>query len=72
MVSTTTEDIGNIQAFEVFIKNDPETGLDESSKVLGNYPHTICKNLRLVKQLGIVNPKVMKKVKEALKIVFNI
>jgi mRNA-degrading endonuclease toxin of MazEF toxin-antitoxin module len=41
------------------------TGLNKSSKILCNYPHTIHKQLRLVKQLGIVNSETMMKVKKA-------
>jgi hypothetical protein len=74
VVTTTTDDISNIQPFEVFIDNTPETGLDEPSKILGNYPHTIYKKLRLVgkKRLGVANLEIMKKVREALKIVLNL
>jgi mRNA-degrading endonuclease toxin of MazEF toxin-antitoxin module len=74
VVSTTTDEIEKIRKFEAFIDNTPETGLDEPSKILGNYPHTIYKNLRLVgkKRLGVANLEIMKKVREALKIVFNL
>lgn len=74
VVATTTDDLENIQPFEVFIKNTPETGLDEPSKILGNYPHTIYKELRLVgkKRLGVASPEIMAKVKKALKIVLNL
>ncbi|CAG8583827.1 11178_t:CDS:2, partial [Ambispora gerdemannii] len=46
-----------------FIENSPETGLDEPSKILGNYPHTIYKKLRLVgkERLGVVSPEIMEK-----------
>jgi mRNA-degrading endonuclease toxin of MazEF toxin-antitoxin module len=74
VVPTTTDEIEKIRKFEAFIDNTPETGLDEPSKILGNYPHTIHKNLRLVgkKRLGVTNLEIMKKVREALKIVFNL
>ena len=33
VISLTTEDIENIEPFEVFVKNTPETGLDYPSKI---------------------------------------
>src|SRR5688572_14184018 len=48
VVAMTTNDLENIQPFEVFIESTPENGLDEPSKILGNYPYTIYKKLRLV------------------------
>jgi mRNA-degrading endonuclease toxin of MazEF toxin-antitoxin module len=74
VVPTTTDEIEKVRKFEAFIDNTPETGLDEPSKILGNYPHTIYKNLRLVgkKRLGVANLEIMKKVREALKIVLNL
>jgi mRNA-degrading endonuclease toxin of MazEF toxin-antitoxin module len=70
----TTEEIANIQPFEVFIKNTPETGLEKPSKILCNYLHTINKKLRLVdkQHLGVVSSEIMAKVKRALKIVLNL
>ena len=70
----TTEDIENIEPFEVFIKNTPETGLDEPSKICCNYLHTVNKKLRLVdkQRLGIVSKEIMEKVKEALKMTLNL
>ena len=74
VVPTTTEDIDNIQPFEVFIDNTRETGLDEPGKFLCNYPHTIYKKLRIIgkKRLGIASSKIMEKVKKALKITLNL
>ena len=74
VVPTTTDDIENIQLFEVFIKNALETGLDEPSKILCNYPHTIYKKMRLVDQqcLGVVSPEIMTKVGKALKLTLNL
>ena len=74
VVSTTTEDIEDIQPFEVFVDNTPETGLDYPSKLLCNYPHTIYKKLRLVdkQRLGVANPEIMKRVKKALMITLNL
>ena len=74
VVAMTSEEINEIQPFEVYIENTSETGLDEPSKILCNYPHTIYKKLRLVgkQYLGVVNEKILEKVKEALAIVLNL
>src|SRR3954466_7781571 len=55
----TTEELENIQLFEVFIKNTPETGLDEPSKIILNHPFTVFRELRLEKRLGVANREVM-------------
>ncbi|MEG7978760.1 MAG: type II toxin-antitoxin system PemK/MazF family toxin [Mollicutes bacterium UO1] len=74
VVGLTTDDIENIELFEVFIKNTPETGLDEPSKICCNYLHTVNKKLRLVdkKRLGVISPEIMEKAKATLKIVLNL
>src|SRR4051812_13382332 len=46
----TTEDLENVQLFEVFIENVPENGLDEPSKIILNHPFTIFRELRLEKK----------------------
>ena len=68
----TTDDLENIQLFEVFIKNIPETGLDEPSKIVLNHPFTVFKELRLEKHLGVANREVMEKVKVAWKVAFDV
>ena len=74
VVGLTTDDIENIEPFEVFVKNTLETGLDEPSKICCNYLHTVNKKLRLVdkRRLGVVSPEIMEKVKVALKVVLNL
>ena len=74
VVPITTEDIRNIEPFEVFVENIPENGLNEPSKICCNYLHTVNKKLRLIdkKRIGAANPKIMEKVKKALKIVLNL
>ena len=67
----TTEDSENIQLFEVFIENTPETGLDEPSKIILNHPFTVFRELRLEKRLGIANKKVMEQAKKAWRIAFD-
>ena len=68
----TTDDIENIEPFEIFIKNASQNGLDYPSKICCNYLHTVNKKLRLVKYLGMASPEIMEKVKKALKIVLNL
>jgi len=67
VVPITTDNIETVEPFEVFIKNTPETGLDEPSKIQFIFPMTIDKELRLVgkKRLGIASKEVMERVKIA-------
>jgi len=65
VVMMTTDDLENVKLFEVFIKNTPETGLDEPSKIVLNHPFTVFKELRLEKRLGVVSREIMEKVKVA-------
>jgi mRNA-degrading endonuclease toxin of MazEF toxin-antitoxin module len=71
VVMMTTDGLENIQLFEVFIKNTPETGLDEPSKIILNHPFTVFRELRLEKRLGVVSREVMEKAKKAWKISFD-
>jgi len=61
----TTDDLENIQLFEVFIKNTLETGLDKPSKIVLNHPFTVFRKLRLEKRLGIASREIMEKAKSA-------
>jgi len=74
VVPITTEDIENIEPFEVFIKNTQETGLDYPSKAQFIFPMTIDKELRLVdkQRLGVASKEVMEKVSKALKVAFDV
>jgi len=63
-IPLTTEDIENIEPFEVFVKNTPETGLDYPSKLQFNYPRTIDR-ARLKEHLGILNRKRIGELKKA-------
>jgi mRNA-degrading endonuclease toxin of MazEF toxin-antitoxin module len=74
VVGITTEEMEKIRTFEVYIKNTPQTGLAEPSKICCNYLHTANKKLRLVdkQRLGVASPEIMAKVKEVLKIVLNL
>jgi len=73
VVPLTTDDIENIEPFEVYIKSTKETGLDKPSKIQFIHPFTIDKELRLVgnKRLGKVNREIMEKAKIAWKIAFD-
>lgn len=62
VVPITTEDIKNIEPFEVFIKNNLQTGLDYPSKIQFNYPFTVDKG-RLKKHLGMANREIMEQAK---------
>ena len=68
----TTDDLENIQLFEVFIKNTLETGLDEPSKIVLNHPFTVFRKLRLEKRLGVASREVIEKAKLAWKIAFDV
>src|SRR5436190_19578560 len=74
VVGLTTDEIEQVRTFEIFIKNTPETGLDEPSKICCNYLHTINKELRLVdkQRLGVASPEIVEKVKRALEITLNL
>jgi mRNA-degrading endonuclease toxin of MazEF toxin-antitoxin module len=61
----TTEVLENVLPVQVFIKNTPETGLNESSKILCDSPFTWDKGIRFDKKLGVASKEVMKKVKMA-------
>ena len=74
VVGLSTDEMEQIRTFEVFIKNTPETGLDEPSKICCNYLHTVSKKLRLVdkQRLGIASKEIMIKVKKVLQMVLNL
>jgi len=68
----TTDDLENIQLFEVFIKNTSETGLVEPSKIVLNHPFTVFRKLRLERRLGVASREIMEKAKLAWKIAFDV
>lgn len=74
IVGLSTDEMEIVRTFEVFVKNTPETGLDESSKICCNYLHTVNKKLRLVdkQRLGVVSKEIMEKVKKSLKLTLNL
>jgi mRNA-degrading endonuclease toxin of MazEF toxin-antitoxin module len=72
VATLTTESLENIRPFEVYVENTPETGLEKPSKILVSYSFTIHSKLRLIKRLGVVNEETKSKIKQALKITFDL
>ncbi|CFW93434.1 Toxin, MazF family (modular protein) [endosymbiont DhMRE of Dentiscutata heterogama] len=72
VVPLTTDNVENIEPFEVFVKNTPATGLKEPSKIQFIFPMTIDKELRLVEKLGMVSREIMEQAKKAWRIAFDI
>ena len=70
VVPITTEDIKQIEPFEVFVKNTKEAGLDYPSKVQFIYPFTVDRE-RLKEHLGKVSKEIMEKAKVAWKVSFD-
>ena len=70
VISLTTEDIKNIEPFEVLVKNTTENGLDYPSKLQFNYPRTVDR-ARLKEHLGVLNRKFLGEIKEAWQVAFN-
>ena len=70
VIALTTEDIENIEPFEVLVKNTSETGLDYPSKLQFNYPRTIDRE-RLKEHLGVLNRKFIGELKKAWKVAFD-
>ena len=71
VVPITTEDIENIEPFEIFIKNTLETSLDYPSKIQFNYPFTIDRE-RLKEYLGVASKEIMEQAIKAWKIAFDV
>lgn len=66
------EEMKEVADYEVFIKNDKETGLDKPSKVLLQRVRSVEKELRLIEYLGTANKEIMIKVKNGLKTVLDL
>jgi hypothetical protein len=64
-IPTTTENLDNIEKFEVLIKESAELKLDCSCKLQFFYPRTIDKNLRLISSLGMANQEIINQSKKA-------
>lgn len=71
VVALTTQDIENIEPFEVFIKNPAAIKIDKPSKLKLNYPHTVDKE-RLKEYLGTASAEIMNQAKKAWNVAFDI
>ena len=68
----TEEEIKLLSVFAVSISPTQETGLDKESKILLHRIRAINKSKpRILEYLGAVNPKILRQVKETLKMVFG-
>ena len=72
VVPLSTEDINQVEDFEVFIDKAPKNGLEKPSKILCNRLQTIDMAIRLKGFMGATNPEIMDQVSKALKIVLVI
>jgi mRNA-degrading endonuclease toxin of MazEF toxin-antitoxin module len=64
VIPLTTEDIENVEPFEVFVKNTKENGLDYPSKLQFNYPRTLDRE-RLRECLGVLNRRLIEELEKA-------
>jgi mRNA-degrading endonuclease toxin of MazEF toxin-antitoxin module len=64
VIALTTEDISQIEPFEVYVENSKENGLDYPSKLQFNYPRTVDR-ARLKEHLGVLNRKFIGELKKA-------
>src|SRR5947208_3457159 len=60
------------ETYELFIKRNKESGLDEDSKVLFNRLRAIEKATRLGDYIGVLDQEIMKEVKKRLKLVLDL
>ena|SRR5205809_5336268 len=70
VIALTTEDIDNIEPFEIYVENTQENGLDYPSKLQFNYPRTVDR-ARLKEHLGVLNRKFIGEIKKVWKITFD-
>jgi mRNA-degrading endonuclease toxin of MazEF toxin-antitoxin module len=71
-LTSEKEEMKEVADYEVFIRNDKETGLDKPSKILLQRVRSVEKELRLIEYLGTANKEIMAKVKKGLKTVLDI
>jgi mRNA interferase MazF len=73
VVPLSSQELESIEPYEILIKRNKENGLDEDSKILFNRLRNIEKDTRLGdKRIGVVDEKIMKEVKEKLKLVLDL
>lgn len=65
----STENIDQVEDFEVFVDKNSENGLEESSKILCNRLQTIDKAVRLKGLAGVASQEIMQQAYKALKLV---
>jgi mRNA-degrading endonuclease toxin of MazEF toxin-antitoxin module len=70
VVVLTSQDVENIEPFEVLVEKTKEIKIDKNSKLKLNYPQTLDKG-RLKEYLGAVNRKIMEQAKAAWQIAFD-
>lgn len=70
VIPLTTEDIENIEPFEVYVENTKENGLYYPSKLQFNYPRTVDRK-RLREHLGLLNRKLIRELKKAWQVAFD-
>lgn len=68
----STEDINQVEDFEIFVDKNFENGLEVPGKILGNRLHTIDKAVRLKGLMGKAGVEIMSQVNKALKLVLAI
>ncbi|MCE8168106.1 MAG: type II toxin-antitoxin system PemK/MazF family toxin [Candidatus Moeniiplasma glomeromycotorum] len=71
-VELTEEEIKLLSVLSIIVSPTKETGLKRESRILLHRVRAVSKGKpRILEYLGAVNPKVLKQVKETLKIVFD-
>jgi len=68
---TSSQELEEIQPFEVFVLANGENGLEKNSKILLNRLRAIERKIRLRNYVGVVDKETIEKVKKALDIVFG-
>jgi mRNA interferase MazF len=66
VVSFTTQRIEQVYPFEIFIANNSENGLNQSSKITTNLMFSLNKQLRLIKRLGKITKEQLIEVEKSL------
>jgi len=71
IVAPITSTLKRIRLFEVAVSPNQKNGLEKTSKILLNQARGIDKR-RLFEYRGVVEPKILKEVKEKLKLVLDL
>jgi mRNA-degrading endonuclease toxin of MazEF toxin-antitoxin module len=70
VIPFTTDDIENIEPFEVLVQNAKENGLDKISKLQFNYPRTVDR-MRLKEYLGVLSNQRINELRKARQFAFD-